>query len=169
MLLGLTRISVLPMAWLQQGWCFNLNLNPVNCFILNYWIFTTEQLVLRLPLSCWFQNSFFFQDWIYFSGRCKLFTTHNHKCHLYHTSMLFVALLQWHQPGRMQPCPSLYCGQVGGQLDCNICFTYQVVHSLYLSALNCGHSSYCNLFIYQAREFSLVPEGFLTAQFLQEM
>ena len=26
----------------------------------------------------------------------------------------------------------------------------------------------CNLYIYQAREFSLVPAGFLTAQSLQE-
>ena len=32
-----------------------------------------------LPLSCWFQNCFRFQNWTYFSGIRKLLTTLNHK------------------------------------------------------------------------------------------
>ena len=38
-----------------------------------------EPPVFVLPLSCWFQNCFGFQDWTYFSGRRKLLTTLNHK------------------------------------------------------------------------------------------
>ena len=40
---------------------------------------TMEPPVFVLPLSCWFQNCFGFQDWTYFSGRHKLLTTLNHK------------------------------------------------------------------------------------------
>ena len=38
-----------------------------------------EPPVFVLPLSCWFQNRFGFQDWTYFSGRRKLLTPLNHK------------------------------------------------------------------------------------------
>ena len=38
-----------------------------------------EPSVFVIPLSCYFQNCFCFQDWTYFSGRRKLLTTQNQK------------------------------------------------------------------------------------------
>ena len=38
-----------------------------------------EPPVFVLPLSCWFQNGFGFQNWTYFSGTRKLLTSLNHK------------------------------------------------------------------------------------------
>ena len=49
------------------------------CLFLNSWFVTLEPPVFELPLACWFQNCFCFQDWTYFSGSRKLFTTQNLK------------------------------------------------------------------------------------------
>ena len=44
-----------------------------------------------------------------------------------------------------------------------------VIGSFELKQINFNWALYSNLFIYQARESSLVPVGFLMAQFLQNL
>ena len=65
---------------LQRAWTYRESTLMVGwCLLLNSWFFTLEPPVFELPLACWFQNCFCFQDWTYFSCRYKLLTTKNHK------------------------------------------------------------------------------------------
>ena len=74
----LLRGWILPIGEASSGEGLILQPAQQACFWRRHFS-TMEPPVFVLPLSCYFQNCFCFQDWTYFSSRHKVLTTQNLK------------------------------------------------------------------------------------------